>query len=476
MTTIESSKKDNRSFIAIQREQNKSLINLPPKKVMASKLAAAAAALSKTNRVPSYNNASMRQPAELNPSTKRKMADSSETTFQEKRATKLTTMKSNKTITHSEKIVQAEISQYKPYFEGNELDNIQPHVVLEYPGLIEPESYLLLRPVLKNNTGKEDDDDDKDEYNPITDLFQTCEFIYECYLTKQDKQLFGNQSYGIMRNLTKHRNRRCGLGFRQAVKEFNHMMKKLKDDGTLGRNAKEMGHPNYGLACHILFQVYSRTVARQAEALNNYQAFSNNVYGEINPSLVKEFVTKTDINSNSVFMDLGCGIGNVVLQVAAQTGCEAYGIEIMETPCKFAKRQLKEYAARMKAWRLPTGKIHFRHGDFLDVAANDLYPTLKRSDVLLVNNYAFDAATNQALAQLFLDLKEGTKIISLKSFVPKNHKINQRSINMPESILHVESFEYYSEAVSWTNNGGYYYIATVDRSRLKPFYEQMCQN
>jgi H3 lysine-79-specific histone-lysine N-methyltransferase len=47
-------------------------------------------------------------------------------------------------------------------------------------------------------------------------------------------------------------------------------------------------------------------------------------------------------------MDLGCGIGNVVLQVAAQTGCEAYGIEIMETPCKFAKRQLKEYAARMK--------------------------------------------------------------------------------------------------------------------------------
>jgi H3 lysine-79-specific histone-lysine N-methyltransferase len=47
-------------------------------------------------------------------------------------------------------------------------------------------------------------------------------------------------------------------------------------------------------------------------------------------------------------MDLGCGIGNVVLQVAAQTGCKAYGIEIMETPCKFAKRQLKEYAARMR--------------------------------------------------------------------------------------------------------------------------------
>ncbi|CEG79916.1 Putative Histone-lysine N-methyltransferase, H3 lysine-79 specific [Rhizopus microsporus] len=80
---------------------------------------------------------------------------------------------------------------------------------------------------------------------------------------------------------------------------------------------------------------------------------------------------------------------------------------------------------------------------------------------------------NQALARLFLDLREGTKIISLKSFVPKNHKINQRTINMPESILRVETCEYFSEAVSWTNNGGNYYIATVDRSRLKPYFDQL---
>ncbi|KAI8365561.1 histone methylation protein DOT1-domain-containing protein [Blakeslea trispora] len=329
---------------------------------------------------------------------------------------------------------------------------------------------------MKNTAGKtyDEEEEDKDEYNPITDLMRTAELIYECYLEpEQQEKYLGNQSHGIMRNLTKYRNRRHATGFVQAVKDFNKVMRQLKTDGILSQNAKAMCHPNYDLACHILFQVYSRTVARQAEALNNYQAFSNNVYGEINPILVKEFIAKTGLNSRSVFMDMGCGIGNVVLQVAAQTGCEAYGIEIMETPCKFAKRQLKEYAARMKAWRLPTGKIHFRHGDFLDVAANDLYSTLKRSDVLLVNNYAFDAATNQALAQLFLDLKEGTKIISLKSFVPKHHKINQRTLNMPESILRVESFEYYSEAVSWTNNGGQYYIATVDRSRLAPYFEEM---
>lgn len=107
------------------------------------------------------------------------------------------------------------------------------------------------------------------------------------------------------------------------------------------------------------------------------------------------------------------------------------------------------------------------------MGTSDLYATLKRADVLLVNNYAFDWQTNHSLAQLFLDLKEGTKIISLKSFVPKSHKINQRTFHMPESILRVEEFEYFSEAVSWTNNGGTYYVATIDRSRLKPFYEGM---
>lgn len=64
--------------------------------------------------------------------------------------------------------------------------------------------------------------------------------------------------------------------------------------------------------------------------------------------MTKEFIERTGINSRSVFVDMGCGIGNVVLQVAAMTGCEAHGIEIMDTPCKFAKLQLKEYAARMR--------------------------------------------------------------------------------------------------------------------------------
>ncbi|KAF7721868.1 Nucleosomal histone H3-Lys79 methylase [Apophysomyces ossiformis] len=415
---------------------------------------------------------------------KRRLSKSSENGREKKQ--RETKPSAKPTMVQSERMVRATQAKYRPYFTSTQVnddsDSISSRspsgdeelrVTLEYPN--DTESFLLLRPVLKGQGSKifDDEAEDKDEYNPITDLLRTAYFIYDCYLTPSQQKALGDESQGIMRNLTKHRNRRNGPGFIQAVEDFNRIIRKLKEQGELAKNAKEMRNPGYELACHILYQVYSRTVAHQAGALNNYQAFSNNVYGEINPVLVQEFITKTKIHSKSVFMDMGCGIGNVVLQVAAQTGCEAYGIEIMETPCKYAKRQLKEYAARMRAWRLPTGKVHFRHGDFLDVGSNDMYQTLKRADVLLVNNYAFDWQTNHALAQLFLDLKEGAKIISLKSFVPKNHKINKRTMDKPESILQVEEYEYFSEAVSWTNNGGTYYIATVDRSPLKPLYEEM---
>ncbi|EIE90121.1 hypothetical protein RO3G_14832 [Rhizopus delemar RA 99-880] len=204
-----------------------------------------------------------------------------------------------------------------------------------------------------------------EEYDPITDLMRSINLMWEIYFTPDQRKLLG-------------------------------------DD-------------------------FIRTVARRSHMLNVYQSFSDNVYGEIFPSLIDEFIKKTQINSNSVFMDLGCGIGNVVLQVAAQTGCKAYGIEIMETPCKLAKRQLKEYAARMSA------------------------------------------ATNNALVLLFQELKEGTKIISLHPFVSINHPINRRTINMPESILEAEGFKYSGDEISWTCKEGQYYISTVNRSRLEKY-------
>jgi len=72
---------------------------------------------------------------------------------------------------------------------------------------------------------------------------------------------------------------------------------------------------------------------------------------------------------------------------------------------------------------------------------------------------------------LFLDLKEGCKVVSLKSFVPANHKIRSYNLNNPVNLLDVERKRYSTKSVSWKDDGGYYFIATKDSKRLQSYEE-----
>ncbi|KAF8974995.1 Nucleosomal histone H3-Lys79 methylase [Entomortierella lignicola] len=383
-------------------------------------------------------------------------------------------------ILHSDQIVAAAMGRYKNHFhmlveDSDSTIGSNPsstgadtmHVALEYPGKDAREKFTLMKPFLSRS---KIESDDKDEYNPIDDLIQTVRAIMDHYFSPElSKELFGTASEGLYRNMTKYKNRKDGAQFLKTVEEFNEIMKTQKSLNVIQEHVRKYGHRiPYDLVVHILQQVYSRTVAARASKLNQYEAFSNNVYGEILPILTREFIQKTKLDNTKVFVDLGCGIGNVVLQVALQTGAESYGVEIMDTPAKFSKKQAREFEARSRAYGLHHGPVTMIHGDFLDTPG--LPSILARADVVLVNNYAFNSALNQSLLQLFLDLKEGCKIISLKTFVSLDHKINVRNAGSVESILRVKKYPYYTNAVSWTHNGGEYFIATVDRSAVQAFY------
>ena len=64
------------------------------------------------------------------------------------------------------------------------------------------------------------------------------------------------------------------------------------------------------------------------------------------------------------------------------------------------------------------------------------------------NNYAFSSATNQALLTLFLDLKDGAKIVSLKPFVnPKGRK--NRGYGIETILRQGQMHRFGSDCVSW---------------------------
>ncbi|KAJ1983417.1 Nucleosomal histone H3-Lys79 methylase [Dimargaris verticillata] len=376
---------------------------------------------------------------------------------------------STKPMTMAADVVNRERSNYiDQYFTWAPNSHLSTKPLqLEYPAADAFEAFLPLVPkgYRQSAVGR------SDAYNPIGDVVATVDTIIRYLVPETDQARFGDESTGVLRRLVRANNRRLGHDFRDAVATFNTQLTQVRAhpryaDFLRTLATSRLPHP---LVSHVLFQTYSRTAASYAEALTNYEAFSSQVYGEVNGSLVHEMLSKTQLAPGQVFVDMGCGIGNVVLQVAAEVGCESHGIEIMERPSFLAMRQAEEFAARMQAYGLPHGKVVIRQGDFLNTPA--LHPTLSTADVVLVNNYAFSSGLNQQLLQLFLDLKDGAQIISLKSFVPtENFKITSRNAGSPESILQVKAYPYWSDAVSWTNNGGTYYIHTVDRGPLQAFW------
>jgi H3 lysine-79-specific histone-lysine N-methyltransferase len=292
--------------------------------------------------------------------------------------------------------------------------------------------------------------------------------VTEYYLPESVKSAFDNEVSGYPQRLNRAVHKRSENEVRKAIDEWNAAIKKFRDNGTISRLLDGRHDIEPKLVERIMSQAYSRTVSPRLELLHKYEAGTDNVYGELLPKFISK-ILKSDlrVNSEQVLVDLGSGVGNVVLQAALEVGCESWGCEMMNDYCDVAELQQAEFNARCRLWGLSLGAVHLERGDFLTNAA--IVKALRRADVVLVNNQVFTPQLNDSLTHLFLDLKEGCKIVSLKSFVPAGHKITARNRNAPCNILRVEKREYFSGCVSWTSAGGEYYISTKDTGRINAF-------
>lgn len=62
------------------------------------------------------------------------------------------------------------------------------------------------------------------------------------------------------------------------------------------------------------------------------------VYGETSFELICQMIEQIEISPEDVFVDLGSGVGQVVLQMAAATPCRiCLGVEKAEVPSKYAE-------------------------------------------------------------------------------------------------------------------------------------------
>ncbi|KAJ7638289.1 histone methylation DOT1 [Roridomyces roridus] len=121
--------------------------------------------------------------------------------------------------------------------------------------------------------------------------------------------------------------------------------------------------------------------------LNLYKPFTGSEFGELLPSLVYRILVKAKLTADSIFLDLGCGAGNVVAQASLQCACKSYGVDIEAAPITLALQMIKMLKSRCKLGDVPCGDMQVRQEDLKkSQMVNEMLP---RADLILFNNRSF---------------------------------------------------------------------------------------
>ncbi|KAI4960936.1 hypothetical protein J4E86_002563 [Alternaria arbusti] len=334
---------------------------------------------------------------------------------------------------------------YKSAFPGSEKKFT---VELQYPSLSRPEKFEAV-------ARKEVDE----EYSPLEDIYFSIEEIIQHYLPPDLANELSSDAEGTVRLLKRAVTKDDPELFKQELAKFNKLIKDQYANGTIPRILDDMHAIPLSLVKRITAQSYNRIVSPHAHRLRKVEG-KETTYGELLTPFVHKIFAQTGLNSTHTFVDLGSGVGNVVLQSALQTGAESWGIEKMKLAASLGTEQASELKARAKLWNIALPRIELIEGDFLE--SPEIDAILRRADVVLVNNKVFGETLNNLLLQKFLDLKQGCKVVSLESFGggAKQGVRNEQSI---AGLFDEERFESGTNSVSWAGESVEYFIATKAR-------------
>lgn len=169
--------------------------------------------------------------------------------------------------------------------------------------------------------------------------------------------------------------------------------------------------------------VYNTAVV-DPEKLNKYESFSPEVYGETSFDLICQMIDNIATKPDDVFIDLGSGVGQVVLQMAGSVELKScVGIEKASIPSQYATEMDKMF----RRWMRWFGK---RHNDYElikdDFLADEHREKIHSATVVFVNNFAFGPNVNHLLKERFAELADKARIVSSESFCSKNFRITDR--------------------------------------------------
>ncbi|XP_076656962.1 DOT1 like histone lysine methyltransferase grappa isoform X3 [Halictus rubicundus] len=305
-----------------------------------------------------------------------------------------------------------------------------------------------------------------DRHDGALDVVETmrwvCEDLPDLKLPLENNILcaYDTRDYESMKNL-------CDK-FNRAIDSLVQLEK-----GTSLPSQRLNKRPSRGLLRHILQQTYNQAVV-EPDKLNQYEPFSPEVYGETSYELVCQMIDQIEITEDDVFVDLGSGVGQVVLQMAAATLCRiCVGVERADVPSRYAQSMEVNFRKWLNWYGKRCGEYRLVKGDFL---ADEHRESITGATIVFVNNFAFGPTVDHQLKERFADLRDGARIVSSKSFCPLNFRITDRNLSDIGTIMHVSEMSPLKGSVSWTGKPVSYYLHVIDRTKLERYFHRLKNN
>lgn len=322
-----------------------------------------------------------------------------------------------------------------------------------------PENTIMLYSVLYPEFFEKFQIDFNDEalYNSILEVAEHVEYAVHIYFPKR----YNKQGQKIVEALHLSMQSASNKDFFHAVDKYNNLIQSFSRKEVV-EHLKQVKYIPKGFIHYLLQIVYSRCVLPNVHGLKKYRGFSNFVYGELLPSFLSTVYSQCSMKKDHIFVDLGSGVGNCVLQASIEYGCKlSFGCEIMKNASELTAAQLSELRQRCALWGIWQNPIEFcLQQNFIDNdKVNRLLPIC---DVLLINNFIFDTKLNQMIENLIQGLKPGCKIITLRNLRSSGYTIRFNDVENILNRLKVERFTMPEDSLSWTHTGGTeYFISTV---------------
>ena len=129
---------------------------------------------------------------------------------------------------------------------------------------------------------------------------------------------------------------------------------------------RERGRASAGLLKHIITKSYNQAVEDPA-TLNEYKSWSPEVYGETSFDFIAQLLDTANLCHDDVFIDLGSGVGQVVLQVAASVDVKlCVGIEKADVPFRYSQQLDRHFRFWMEWFGKTYSNYKLDKGDFFE--------------------------------------------------------------------------------------------------------------